>query len=336
MVPYSEKEKLAQTNPVLVTTTRGPITENRHTGSLAIAHNQAMIRDGWGDIERAILPRSSVKMIQALPLMESGAADAVGLTDEHLALACASHEGAAEHTTRVAAWLAAMGLGEDALLCGPQWPRDRALKVAGVPPSRILNNCSGKHTGFLAYARHIGVPRDAYLDPDRRVQRDVAAAFVEITGCDSPPGYGIDGCSAPNFIASVAGVARAMAQFAAPAADTRGAAMIRLRDAMRTHPVLISGEGRACAALIEASDGRAVVKTGADGVFTGIVPESGVGFCLKIDDGNTAAAEALCAATLVHLGVLDDAHPAVERYARTPIRNFNGELCGERRVTLPA
>ena len=336
MVPRSEKEKLKHGNPVLVTTTRGPIIENRHTGALAIADSHGKIRDAWGDIERPILPRSSVKMIQALPLMESGAADAMGLTDEHLALACASHEGASAHTTRVTAWLASMGLDETALLCGPQPPRDRAMKTAGIPASRILNNCSGKHTGFLAYSRHIGASQDAYLDPSAQVQRDIAQVFVETTHCDAPPGYGIDGCSAPNFIASVAGVARAMARFAAPAQDARGAAMIRLRDAMRAHPVLMSGEGRACAALIEASDGRAVVKTGADGVFTGIVPEKGVGFCLKIDDGNTAAAEALCAAVLVHLDVLDDAHPAVERYAGTPIRNFNGEVCGERRVTLPA
>ena len=308
--------------------------ENRHTGALAIAHPDGAIRDGWGDVERPILPRSSIKMIQALPLMESGAAEAFGLTDEHLALACASHEGAPDHTTRVAAWLAGMGMDEAALLCGPQRPRDATLRAAQVPASRILNNCSGKHSGFLAYSRHIGAPLDAYLDPDAQVQRDVTLAFAETTGCESPPEYGIDGCSAPNFIASVAGVARAMAQFADPAQDARGEAMARLRDAMRAHPMLMSGEGRACAALIDASDGRAVIKTGADGVFTGIVPESGIGFCLKIDDGNTAAAEALCAATLVHLGVLDDAHPVVERYAQTPIRNFNGELCGERRVTL--
>jgi L-asparaginase II len=203
-----------------------------------------------------------------------------------------------------------------------------------VPASRLLNNCSGKHTGFLAYSRHIGAPTEAYLDPAGRVQRNVALAFTETTGSDSPPLHGIDGCSAPNFITGVAGVARAMALFAAPPQDARGAAMLRLRDAMRAHPLLISGEGRACAALIEATGGRAIVKTGADGVFTGIVPESGTGFCLKIDDGNTAAAEALCAATLIHLGVLDDDHPATERYARTPIRNFNGERCGERRVTL--
>lgn len=327
---------MAETNPVLVVTTRGPITENRHTGALAVARPDGMIHASWGDIQRPILPRSSIKMIQALPLIESGAMEKAGLTDEHLALACASHQGAPDHTSRIAAWLAAMGMDEAALLCGPQRPRDLALKAAGVPASRILNNCSGKHTGFLTYSRHIGAPLDAYLDPAGQVQRGVALAFAETTGCEAPPEYGIDGCSAPNFIASIAGVARAMALFADPAENARGTAMLRLRDAMRAHPLLMSGQGRACAALIEACDGRAVVKTGADGVFTGIIPENGMGFCLKIDDGNTAAAEALCAATLVYLGVLDDAHPTTDRYARTSIRNFNGEICGERRVTLSA
>jgi len=328
---------MSHTNTVLVTTTRGPITENRHAGAFAVADARGAIRAADGDVARPLLPRSSVKMIQALPLMESGAVAAAGLTPEHLALACASHEGAAIHTDRVSAWLGALGLGADALLCGPQPPRDRAMRRAGVPASRLMNNCSGKHAGFLTYARHIGAPLDAYLAPGERVQRDIGAAFAEVTGCEAPPAYGIDGCSAPNFIGSIAGVARAMALFADPSgqAPARREAMVALRDAMRANPLLMSGEGRACAALIGATDGRAVVKTGADGVFAGIVPESGVGFCLKIDDGNTAAAEALCAALLVSLGVLDAAHPVTARYARTPIRNFNGETVGERRVTLP-
>ena len=273
-------------------------------------------------------------MIQALPLMESGAAAAAGLTPEQLALACASHQGAPMHTERVAAWLGALGLDETALLCGPQPPRDRTMVAAGVAASRLLNNCSGKHTGFLTYARHIGAPLDAYLDPDARVQRDIAQAFIETTGCDAPPGYGIDGCSAPNFIASITGVAHAMALFADPSGQgkARSAAMTQLRDAMRAHPLLMSGERRACAALIDATEGRAIVKTGADGVFAGIIPESGLGFCLKIDDGDRAASEALCAAILVSLGVLSDAHPTASHYIRTPIRNFNREIVGERRV----
>jgi L-asparaginase II len=321
---------------LLVSTTRGPIVENRHTGILAIADASGAIREAWGDTDKAILPRSAIKMIQALPLLESGAAEAARLGDEHLALACASHEGASIHTERVAAWLNALGLDEGALRCGPQPPRDAALKAARIPASRIMNNCSGKHTGFLTYARHIGTPLDTYLDPAGRVQGDIEAAFAEVTGQEAPLSYGIDGCSAPNFVASTAGVARSMALFAAPPSGVRGEAMARLRDAMRAHPLLISGEKRACAALIEATNRRAVVKTGADGVYTGIVPERGLGFCLKIDDGSRTAAEALCAAALVQIGVLEAEHPVARALMNTQIRNFNGELVGKRRVTLDA
>ncbi len=290
----------------------------------------------WGDVTTPILPRSSIKMIQALPLIESGAAEAFGLNDEQLALACASHQGAPLHTDKVAAWLSGMGLGEDALLCGPQPPRDPALRKAGAAASRIMNNCSGKHAGFLALSKHLNAPLDSYLDPAAPVQSAVGRAFAEMTGCDFPLVYGIDGCSAPNFAANLLGVAAAMARFADPQAlgQARASAAIQLREAMRSHPLLISGEGRACAALIEATEGRAVVKTGADGVYTGIIAAAQTGFCLKIDDGNTAAAEALCAGLLIHLGVLDPAHPAAKRYAGTDIVNFNGEVVGARQVDL--
>ncbi len=322
-------------NPVLVETSRGPLVENRHAGAYAIMHADGALHAAAGDIDRPVLPRSSIKMIQALPLMESGAAAAARLTQEHLALACASHQGAPIHTDRVGAWLAALGLDESALLCGPQPPRDKALRAAGVPAGRMLNNCSGKHAGFLTLARHLGAAEDGYLDPDGPVQRHVAQAFAETTGTDVPLAYGIDGCSAPNFAASLRGVARAMALFAgASGAGARGTAMAALRDAMAAHPLLMSGEGRACAALIEATGGRAVVKTGADGVFTGILAGRGLGFCLKIDDGDRAASEALCTALLVSLGVLDAAHPVADRYARTPIRDWNGAAVGARRVRL--
>lgn len=323
-------------NPVLVETTRGPIVENQHRAAAAIATSSGDIVEAWGDVDRAILPRSSVKMIQALPLVESGAADRAGLTAEHLALACASHQGAAIHTARVSDWLSGIGLDEDALLCGPQPPRDPEVKAKDRTPRRILNNCSGKHTGFLTLAKHLGADPRGYLDPDGAVQGAVAEAFAEVSGAEPPLQYGIDGCSAPNFTASLAGLARGMARFAEPRCfgGVREKAARALIDAMRGHPLLISGEGRACAALIEATGRRAAVKTGADGVFVGIDPGSGMGFCLKIDDGNTAAAEALCAALLVRIGALAEDNPAVARYAGSEIRNFNDELVGRRRVTL--
>ena len=322
-------------NPVLVETTRGSIIENRHRGMAAICAASGSIVEAWGDVEAAVFPRSSIKMIQALPLIESGAADAAGLKPEHLALSCASHEGAAIHTDMVGAWLAARGLSADDLLCGPQPPRDPAVKAKDRTASRVLNNCSGKHTGFLTLAQHLGTDFQGYLAVGEPVQAAVADAFADVTDSAQPMAYGIDGCSAPNFAASVVGIARGMARFASPESfgGARAVAAQRLVAAMQSHPVLVSGEGRACLALTTATEGRAVVKTGADGVFTGIYPEKGLGFCLKIEDGNVPACETFCAALLVKIGALDPAHPTARRYLATEIKNWNGEVTGERRVS---
>ncbi len=324
------------TNPVLVEVNRGPLVENRHRAAAAICDSSGSIVESWGDIDAAILPRSSIKMIQALPLIESGAADAAGLTSQQLALACASHQGAAIHTDLIADWLKTLRMSEDDLLCGPQPPRDAAVKAKGRSATRLLNNCSGKHTGFLTLAKHLGAETNTYLDPNAQVQKAVADTFADVTGTQQPLQFGIDGCSAPNFIAPVGNIARAMAKFAAPDLfkGTRAAAAARLVDAMRTHPVLFSGEGRACLALTTATEGCAVVKTGADGVFTGICPEKGFGFCLKVEDGNVPACETLCAALLVRIGALDAMHTTAQHYLNTEITNWNGEVTGKRSVHI--
>jgi len=322
------------TNPVLVETTRGPLIENRHRAAAAICDATGKVIEAWGDVEAAILPRSSIKMIQALPLVESGAADAAGLRPEQLALACASHQGASIHTKGVEAWLGALGLTSDHLLCGPQPPRDPSVKAKDRTATRILNNCSGKHTGFLTFASHIGADLSQYLEPDAPVQKAVADAFADVTKSDQPMPFGIDGCSAPNYAASISAIATAMACFAAPEClgETRGRAAGRLVEAMGAHPVMVSGEGRACLDLTMATGRRAVVKTGADGVFTGIFPAQGLGFCLKIDDGNTAAAESLCAALLVQIGALEAGHKTARHYLGTKIKSWNGDVVGSRRV----
>ena len=323
-------------NPVMVEVTRGPMVENRHRAAAAICDSSGEIVESWGDVNSAILPRSSIKVIQALPLIESGAAETSKLKPEHLALACASHQGAAVHTDLIAIWLTEIGLGVDNLRCGPQPPRDAVVKAKDRTATRLLNNCSGKHTGFLTLAKHLRAEPSGYLDPDAPVQKAVANAFAEVTEIEQPLMFGIDGCSAPNFAAPVVSIARAMAKFSAPDAfgGARGKAAVRLIDAMRTHPILFSGEGRACLALTTATEGRAVVKTGADGVFTGVFPAKGLGFCLKIEDGNVPACETLCAALLVKIGALDENHPIAQHYLNTEITNWNGEVTGTRSAKL--
>jgi L-asparaginase II len=258
-------------------------------------------------------------MVQALPLVRSG----VPLSTEQKALACASHQGAAIHTDRVSRWLADLGLGDDDLRCGPQEPSDiparDGLIRAGEVPCQWHNNCSGKHAGFLTLNRHLGGSAD-YIEPDHPVQKAVRAAFEDACGEDSP-GYGIDGCSAPNFAVSLTGLARAAQRFAAAGADS---AEGQLRDAMMAHPELVAGEGRACTALMRALAGKAAVKTGAEGVFVGILPGTGHGVALKIADGATRAAEAVMTALLVRLGAMQADDPVARAYTDAPLINRRG------------
>ena len=190
------------TQPVPMTELwRGPLLESLHLGHAVICDDTGQIVRSWGDPQSVIYPRSSAKMIQALPLVTSGAAAKYGLTSEHLALACASHNGAAIHTDRVTAWLDHLGLNEHDLRCGPQEPADTAARdrliLADDTPCQIHNNCSGKHCGFLTLAQHMGAGPE-YLEIDHPVQQACLSAVEETTG-ETSPAYGIDGCSAPNF-----------------------------------------------------------------------------------------------------------------------------------------
>ncbi len=302
---------------------RGPFLESVHSGHAVICDGTGQIVDAWGNPEAVILPRSSSKMIQALPLITSGAADKAGLTTEQLALSCASHQGAAIHTDRVAVWLETLGLSDDDFRCGPQEPSDtparEALIRAHEKPCQIHNNCSGKHSGFLTLNQHLGGGAD-YVDPDHPIQRACLEAFETVTQ-ETSPGYGIDGCSAPNYASTLHGMARAMAHFANAA---EGSAEARLHQAMRLHPELVAGEGRACTELMRAMDGKVALKTGAEGFFIAILPEQKLGIALKAACGTTRAAECAIAALLVRLGVLDANHPATLKRLNAPIKNWRG------------
>ncbi|RBI85538.1 asparaginase [Rhodosalinus halophilus] len=310
---------------------RGPFVESQHFGAAAIAGPEG-IREAWGDAGRVILPRSAIKMIQALPLVTSGAADAARLGPEHLALACASHQGAEMHTRRVADWLDALGLSEADLRCGPQMPSDRAAREALIrakeTPTQLHNNCSGKHAGMLTLARHLGAGPEYHL-PGHPVQIACREVFEALTGAPSP-GYGIDGCALPNFAGRLDGIARAMAWFATAheREDARSRAAVRLTEAMMAHPELVAGEGRTCTELMRAAPGAIAVKTGAEGVFTAILPEQGLGVALKIADGAARAADCAIAALLVRLGALDAKDPAVRRRMEAAVLNRRGDEVG--------
>ena len=311
---------------------RGDFLECVHMGHAVVSNAQGEVVKAWGDPDLVVLPRSSSKMIQALPLVESGAADAAGLGTEQLALACASHNGAGIHVNRVRAWLKGLGLGDDDLRCGGHIPRDEAeakcIICGSGHPDQVHNNCSGKHAGFLTLNRHLGAGPE-YIEPDHPVQMAVREAFEDVTG-ETSPGFAIDGCSAPNFATSLKGMARAMAWFAtASDSSARGRAAVRLREAMVTHPELVAGEGRSCTELMRAMGGRVALKTGAEAYFAAILPEQGLGIALKIVDGQTRGAECAIASILVELGVLDLAHPVAQKYLNAPMINCRGIRAAE-------
>jgi L-asparaginase II len=306
------------------------LLEGRHRGHAVICDVAGNVQAAWGDPEAVIFPRSACKILQALPLVESGAA--ADLSSEHLALACASHQGAAMHVERVARWLSDLGLADGDLRCGPQKPEDalerERLRDAGLRPCQMHNNCSGKHAGFLTLNRHLRGGSE-YVDPDHPVQKAVRATFEEMTGADSP-GWGIDGCSAPNFATTVRGLAWAMARLADPRGLglVRGDAARRLVAAMVAHPLLVAGEGEAVSELMAATGGRVAIKGGAEGVYVAILPERGLGVALKIEDGAERASECAITAILARLGAVSANEAAAARRLNPPILNRRRILAG--------
>lgn len=323
------------TNPVLVEVTRGRLVESVHRGAVAIADAQGTTIFAIGDIALPVFPRSALKPIQALPLVESGAADAFAVSDEEIALACASHSGEPMHTTRVAAWLARLGLGESDLACGPHPSRFEPVVEAmirrGEKPTRVHNNCSGKHTGFLAVARHWGIATAGYERHEHPVQQAVAEALRDLSETQHELPWGLDGCAAPNFALPLDRFARALAQLGDPSRlpARRARAAERIVAAMMAHPELVAGTGRACTLLMGAGERRFAVKTGAEGVYAAIVPGRGLGIALKIDDGAGRAAETAIAFLLARLGLVEI--DSVRALAAAPVVNTRDTQVGERR-----
>ena len=307
---------------------RGGLLESVHRGHAVICDDQGQIVESWGNPAEIIFPRSSCKMVQALPLMESGAFDAAGLTEAHAAFACASHWGSALHTTLAKTWLEGLGMGEADLRCGAHEPNDKVernrLIKADESPCQYHNNCSGKHSGMLTMNRHLGGDAE-YTEVDHPMQVQIKQAFEEVTG-ETSSGWGIDGCSAPNFATSVHGLARAMGAFAGAtgSGDARDRAMFRLTRAMAAYPELVAGDTACDTELMRAMDGRVALKFGAEAVHVAILPELNLGIAVKITDGSYRASDSVIAALLVRLGVLDAGHKYTRKRLNSVQKNARG------------
>jgi L-asparaginase II len=322
----------AELDPLGILVRRGDRVESQHRVSYAVVDADGNPIHHEGEVREPVFPRSAVKPLQALPMVESGAADRFAVSERELALACASHGGEAMHTEIVAAWLARLGLDSSALECGAHAPSHeptaRHLIAAGEAPSALHNNCSGKHTGMLTLALHLGVAIAGYSQPDHPVQQRIGAALAEMSGTSLKP-PAIDGCGVPTYPLPLANLAAAMARLTDPGPTPgRAAACAKIRAAITRHPLLVAGSGRACS-LIMAAASEVLVKTGAEGVYVAALPKRRLGLALKVADGAGRAAVVALLALLARLGVLDpDASAALKGLATPVLRNHAGRTVG--------
>ncbi len=293
---------------ILVEVLRGDHVESRHAGAFVVADADGRVVLQGGDVAQAVFPRSAIKAFQALPLIETGAAERFGLDDEALALACASHDGSPEQVRGVERMLASAGLSGTCLECGVQWPSNggaaRALAAEGRVATALHNNCSGKHAGFLCVAAATGAPLAGYVAAEHPVMQRVTRAVAEVTGASLEAGnQATDGCSIPTYAIPLTALARGFARFGSGQGlgATRAAAAARLRRAVAAHPERVAGGKRFDTLLMQALGERAFVKVGAEGVHCGALPELGLGFAVKCADGASRASEVVTAALVQRL-----------------------------------
>jgi L-asparaginase II len=323
--------------PILVEVVRGQMVESRHRATVAVVDAEGHVVASWGDIEQPLYGRSAIKPLLALPLIESGAADAYGLGTAEIALATASHNGEKRHTETVTHWLGRVGLTVDDLECGAHFPYDeptaQAMWAHGEKPNRAHNNCSGKHAGFLSTARHLGEPTKNYIQYEHPVQQRLLGVLEQMSGCElgSVP-RGIDGCGIPVIAIPLGNTALAMARLADPSGlpEHRAKAAARVLAAMMEDPFMVAGSGRFCTTVMQATGHKAAIKVGAEGVYAGALPELGLGICLKVEDGTGRAAEVVMGRVLRHLKVIDEATEMKLNDVLTPtVRNWAGAATGQ-------
>jgi L-asparaginase II len=318
--------------------TRGDLVESVHRVSLAVVSPESRLVASAGDPSRIAFWRSSAKPFQAMPLVDDGAADALGVTPAELALACASHSSEPRHLEVAASLLRRIGAGEEHLACGPHPPISPAVAERvireGISLTPIWSNCSGKHAGMLALARHHGWPWSGYERPGHPLQQRMLREVARWTGirAEAIP-TGTDGCAVVTFGLPLSAMAAAWARFGAE--PTEGPR--RIREAMTAHPDLVAGTGRLCTDLMGALPGRVLAKIGAAGVYCAALPELRLGVALKVADGDSEVSGVALLAALE--GIVEHAgaagrfdFAAVAAYGAHPVLNTRGARVGTLRA----
>ncbi|MEZ5668468.1 MAG: asparaginase [Alphaproteobacteria bacterium] len=320
----------------IVEVLRGGVVESRHFGAAAVVAADGHVVGAWGDIQQPVFPRSAIKPMQALPLLESGAADAFDLDAREIAIACASHCGSAGHVRTVAAMLGRVGLDAAALACGARTPSDRdevrRLAHGDEEPGRAHNGCSGKHAGMILVARHLGAAWQGYHRIEHPVQQRVVGTLEQMTGLDLfGAARAIDGCSLPIWALPLGNLALAMARLADPVdlSEARQAAIDRIWQAQASAPEMVDGPGGFVTEALRLGEGRLLVKNGAEGVHVASLREEGLGIAVKIADGGDRAAQVAIAALVLRYGEPGRAVRAHLRAAAgPPVLTWAGEKAG--------
>jgi L-asparaginase II len=328
-------------NPVLVEVTRGGLVESRHRGAVAVLDADGAVVQSIGDIECPVFPRSAVKPLQALPLVETGAADKFNLSDSEIALACSSHAAEPGHIETVNSMLAKIGLDQSTLECGCQRPTNEVANLALAEQRQSAlathNTCSGKHAGFLCLACYMGVDHAGYIGCDHAVQREVRNAMESMTGAAHREDLcGADGCSIPTYAVPLKSIALGFAKFATGLGiePVRAKVAKRIFDACVENSWYVAGTERACTRIMQAGKRRVLAKTGAEGVYCAAIPELGLGIAIKCDDGTTRAAETIVATVIASLLPKGDQDgEAIRAIGQQVLKNRNGIEVGEVRAT---
>jgi len=322
-----------------VKVTRGPIVESVHRVDVAVADNAGRVLFWLGDPDKLTYWRSCAKPIQAVPVVETGAAGRFGFDDQEIAVMCASHSGEDVHIRTVASILRKIGLTDDALSCGVHPPLDAAsadrLVACGVGPWQLHCNCSGKHAAMLAIAVHMGYPPAGYFRQDHPVQRLMLHEVSVFAGLpEDDIVIGVDGCGVPVFGLPLSAMARAFATLASPdrlaATDAaRADAARRICNAMRAYPHMVAGTGRFTTALMQVAGDRLVAKSGAEGVYCVGILGQGLGVAVKVEDGNARASAPVVVEALAQMGVLHAHHlEALAGHHHPHVFNHRGEIVG--------
>jgi L-asparaginase II len=322
---------------LFVEVTRNGTVESRHFGAAAVCDYKGNILESWGEIEDLVFPRSALKPMLAIHLVESGASDRYGLNDAELSLACSSHQGEKIHQDLVAAWLTRLGLGEAHLACGAVLPEHtesaHELLASGQQGCRIHHNCSGKHTGFLTTAMHLEMPLDDYhliRHPLQQLSFDILSDLADTDLRQYP--MGIDGCGLPAPTMPLLQLAHATARFANPAGLSydRKQAVYRLHEAITNEPLYVAGTGSVVSELNKTTRGAVLAKTGAEGILIAALPERSLGIALKIIDGSARARSVALLAILDYLGALSaEEKQQLQAHIAPAIVNSRGHIVGE-------